>query len=257
MSYSKYFPVSLGLSLGAAMFATTALSETLLWSTVESRMILGIQADATAVQSRMPEGWKAITLPQGPLAGANILLVFMDRHLILDPDGKPQQPSSNLVAALMSYGVSKDVEGVRSFITRTFEIEPVLNPHGNSVPVTLTREAGKAVSSENKTTRTEEWQLAPLDGGALDFSISYTAGPLGWTEGGKSQPYTNAMPDVYWIYDYDQAAELVMNTTLGKPLAGEVSLANSIPELEDVFDGTEKLVAIVNIPIYIRDVSAP
>lgn len=248
-----------GAVITAVAFSTAAIAtaQTKLWSTVESRIILGFKADDAAVQATMPDGWKAITLPKGPFAGVNLLVVFMDRHLILDSEGKPQESSSNPVAALMSYGVSKDVEGVRAYITRTYEISPVVNPMGNSVEALIMRDGQKTVAADNSVERSEIWSVKPEGGGSIDFSLSYDSAGLNWTEGGKSRPYSSAMPEYSHVYQYDQAAELIMNTTSGYELSNEWKFSSSVPEYADLFDGSENLAAILNIPVYVRDVFEP
>ena len=181
----------------------------------------------------------------------------MDRHLILDPDGKPQDPSSNPVAALMSYGVSKDVEGVRAYITRIYEISPAVNPYGNSVEAEITRLGQKTVDGDNNVARNEAWSLKSETGGMIDFKLAYDSSGLNWVEGGVSRPYSSAMPEYSHIYRYDQTAELVMNTASGYALPNEWEFSASGAEFADLFDGSEDLVAILNIPIYIRDVFEP
>ncbi len=259
MSISKFKKFTVGAVALAVTFSTAAaaIAETKLWSTVESRIILGFKVDDTAVQATMPDGWKAITLPKGPFAGVNLLVVFMDRHLILDSEGKPQESSSNPVAALMSYGVSKDVEGVRAYITRTYENSPVVNPMGNSVEALITRDGQKTVAADNSVERTEIWSVKPDGGGSIDFSLSYDSAGLSWTEDGKSRPYSSAMPEYSHIYQYDQAAELVMNTKTGYKLSNEWEFSLSVPEFADLFNGSEELIAILNIPVYVRDVFEP
>ena len=259
MSIMKFNQFVVGALVTAIAFSTAAIAtaQTKLWSTVESRIILGFKADDAAVQATMPEGWKAITLPKGPLAGVNILVVFMDRHLILDAEGKPQDPSSNPVAALMSYGVSKDVDGVRAYITRIYEISPTVDPYGNSVEALITRDGQKTVAADNSVERSEIWSVKPEGGGSIDFSLSYDSAGLNWVEDGKSRPYSGAMPEYSHIYQYDQAAELVMNTKTGYKLSNEWEFSSSVPELTELFDGSEELIAILNIPIYVRDVFEP
>jgi hypothetical protein len=64
-------------------------------------------------------------------------------------------------------------------------------------------------------------------------------------------------PDFSRIYRYDQLVDLAMSQELGKPLDGSVSLSSSIPELSGIFDGSESLMAIMDIPVYTRQVFLP
>ena len=48
-----------------------------------------------------------------------------------------------------------------------------------------------------------------------------------------------------------------MSVPVGKPLAGQLSYRNEIEELADIFDGTEKLIGVLDLPIYARDIFLP
>ena len=48
-----------------------------------------------------------------------------------------------------------------------------------------------------------------------------------------------------------------MNTTAGREIDGSVSYTAEIPALSGLFDGTEELVAVVSIPVYLRQVFTP
>ena len=58
MSISKIKKLAFGATVAfvALSTAVSAVAETKLWSTVESRILLGFNADDAAVQATMPEG---------------------------------------------------------------------------------------------------------------------------------------------------------------------------------------------------------
>ena len=115
----------------AALFtATAAIGETLIQNTVENRVLLAFKVDGAALAEVMPEGWMPITLPKGPVAGSNLILSFFDRLLITDAEGKPADPASSPVLALVAYGKAEGVEGVRTFVTAIYEVPPMVDPFG-------------------------------------------------------------------------------------------------------------------------------
>jgi hypothetical protein len=249
-------------ALAFALFSAFALSgvaraETLVGSSVESRVLLGFKVDDAAVAAQLPEGWAPITLPKGPVAGANLLLVFMDRHLVRDADGKAAASPVNRAAALVAYAKKPGVDGVRTFITRVFETGPLSNPYGNSVAAHITHKATSEGSDDGPTHRSESWTLRPEGGGEIAFDLSYEAGTPLWVQDAESRPYSAANPDFHRIYRYDQLADLATNAAAGRALAGTAEFKASVPDLAPVFDGTEQLVAIVSIPVYVRDVYLP
>ncbi|WP_372605073.1 hypothetical protein [Actibacterium sp.] len=253
----KRLAVAAILATAPVISAEQAGAETYVGKTVESRMLLAFKANDTAVQAVMPEGWKAITLPKGPLAGANFFLVVMDQTLRLDPEGKPDTPAKSRVGAFFGYGVSPDVKAPRMYLTRIYEPAPVLNPYDNSIAAGFTKTATKELTEDGKDMRSESWTIAPEGGGEVAFSVSYAAGVPSWSIDNTAQPYSAVKPDFFHIYRYSQLAELLMSKGMGKPLAGEASHSVSVPELAGIFDGTEELVAILSVPIYVRDTFEP
>ncbi|MGC9369896.1 MAG: hypothetical protein ACP5DX_10195 [Paracoccaceae bacterium] len=250
-------PAALVLLAAVFLCAVPARAETPVGSTVESRLLVGFKVDDAAALAWMPEGWKAITLPKGPLAGANVMLVLMDRQLILDPDGKPQTPSSGRAAALLSYGVAEGQPGPRMFITRVFEPAPMVDPYSNSAPAQITRASQSAVGADGATTRSESWVVTPEAGGKIAVDLSFTSGAGNLVRGAEALPHSAAKPEFHRIYRYDQMVELVMSAALGKPVAGDKEVSADLPDMAGMFDGSQQVAAILFIPVYIRDTFLP
>ena len=51
--------------------------------------------------------------------------------------------------------------------------------------------------------------------------------------------------------------DLVMSTAAGKPMTGEFKLTSTVLELADIFDGSEEIVAVMDVPVYVRKVYLP
>lgn len=241
----------------ASLAATTAIAtitaaplwaETPLRSTIESRLLLGFKADDAAAAAFLPEGWTPLTLPQGPLAGANLLIAFMDRHLILDAEGKPDDPRANRTVALLSYGVNPEVKGPRAFITRVYETPPLVDPYGNSVPADITREQSSMGSGATPGSRSDAWRIE-TSSGTLEIALSYTAGPTIWSEGQESRPYSSVRPEYFEIYRYDQLVQIA-----GAP---QIEVSATMPELTGLLGENPEPVAILPLPVFIRDVFLP
>lgn len=245
-----------GVSAAAILAATSALGQSVVQKTVENRVMLAFHVNETAVAEVLPEGWVPVTLPKGPVAGSNLIASFFDKLLILDGEGKPAMPSSQPVLALVAYGQKDGVEGLRSFITHVFEAPPVTDPFGNSEAAEMTRVATMKVGPEGRFA-SEAWTVAPDSGGSFTFALDYEVTGYGWAADGKSVPFAADDPEYFEIYQYDQLAELAMNATLGRELKGDVTYSTDIPALTGLFDGTESLVAVVSIPVYLREVVQP
>ena len=48
-----------------------------------------------------------------------------------------------------------------------------------------------------------------------------------------------------------------MSEPAGKALAGETTFTTTIPEIAPLFDGNEKLIGIISVPVYVRQVFLP
>ena len=231
-------------------------AETPVGSTIESRATLAFKVNDQAAQAMLPEGWKLLTLPKGPLAGANLLVAFIDKYLARDAQGKPLTPYSSRTVAIVNYGVKADVKGPRMFITRVFETPPVVNPYGNSVAASISRSASLDGPADGEKTHKEKWSVKAKSGGEINLSLSYKPGKPRW-KSSKATPYSTVNPDFYRIYKYEQLADLAMSKAIGRDLNGVVSFQSTIPELVGVFDKNEKLVGVIAIPVYVREISLP
>lgn len=258
MTRKQVWKAALGAAVsGIALFAATAaMGQTLVQTTVENRVMLAFKVADAGVQEMLPEGWAPLTLPKGPVAGSNLIVSLFDRLLILDAEGKPADPASSPVMALVAYGVNPQVEGVRTFVTGIYEVPPVVDPFGVSEPADIAREATMRYNAEGRFL-SEDWAIKPESGGEFSLSLDYKVGGYGWTVDGKSMPFSPVVEGFRQIYQYDQLAELAMNTPMGRELAGEVSFSADVPALAGLFDGSEALVAVVSIPVYVREVLEP
>lgn len=259
MTHHLKWKHALGLSAsGLAMAAASALTaETFVGKTVESRVLLGFRVDDAAIAAFLPEGWAPVTLPQGPVAGSNLIVALIDRHLYLDADGTPDASLQGPTVAMMAYGRNPDIEGVRGFVVRVYEQEPIADPYGTSVAVReIVRDAGWYDAGQGDRRQQESWTVTFDDGAKTVVTLDATGVDLNWSSG-ESRPYSPVTADFFRIYRYDQLAGLAMNAALGRTLDGAATFETTDPGLISLFDGSETLSAIVSIPTYVREISLP
>lgn len=253
---SKYVISTVFVLLFGAFVSVPAMAETAVGSNIDSRVVLAYKVDDAAAQAFLPEGWSLVTLPKGPFAGANLLVAFIDRHLDLDPEGKPVDPYSGRSVAILNYGASPDVPGVRFFVTRVYETPPVANSYGNGVAAVISHDTNSKGPAEGERQQQEMWSVRPDTGGEINLSLSYLSGRATWSSS-EAMPHSSVTPEFHRIYRYQQLADLAMSVPMGKPLNGEISFASSVPELSGLFDGNEALVGVLAIPVYVREVFLP
>ena len=242
------------LALILAGFALPAQSETLVGSNIDSRVLVGLKVNSGGVQAHMPEGWASIPFPGGPLKGSNLLFALIDGVLEMDPEGKSLDPASRRAAVLVGLGKKDDT--VRMYVLRILTTVPERNPYGVATAAEIARTKSLSGPSNGARASSDEWRIASAEGGELVFSLDYTTGKRGWSPG-ELFPFSAADPEFSRIYRYEQMVDLVVSTPLGKPSSGKYSLTNSIAELDAVFDGSQEIIAVMDVPVYFRKVYLP
>lgn len=251
-----YTPLKTAIATAALLLAQAGAAETPIGTTVDSRVIIALKANDAGIAEMMPEGWRLLTLPSGPLARTNLLIGLIDRHATLDPEGKPVAAPSGKAAALLAYGVNPEAGGARVFVLRVYETEPVANTYGTGVPAAISRNATLTDPEEGPTTSHELWSVAPEDGGTFTVDLRREVGRYGWSNA-YALPYSPTDPDFHRIYRYDDLAELAMSAALDRPLNGSLTVTSDVPSLASVLDGSEQVTGVLVIPVRVRDISLP
>ena len=139
---------------------------------------------------------------------------------------------------------------------RIFTTAPEIDPYSVNVAAEISRKRTMAGSGSAGQQRSESWVIRPETGGEIAFDLAYTTGTHGWSSD-TSFPHSAADPGFSRIYRYDQLVDLAMSKPIGKPLAGDVSFSSSVAALAGLFDGSEELLGIVSVPVYVREIALP
>ncbi len=230
-------------------------AETFTGTNVDSRVIVGLNADATAVQELLPEGWTSVPYPKGPLKGANLLVSFVDGVLMVDAEDKPLVPASRRAIVLLGLGKEDGGDATRIYVMRIYTSEPENDPYRANVPAEITRVNSLSGPAAGGRQSTDTWTMT-VAGGELAMSLNYTTGRRSWSTS-EALSYSSANPDFYRIYRYESVTDLVMSSPIGKPMTGEYSMTSSVPELADIFDGSQETIAILDIPVRVRRIFLP
>jgi len=242
------------LALGAALAAQGATAQTPVGSNIDSRLVAAFDVDDAALQAWMPDGWTATPIPGGPLAGGDLLTVMIDQHVARDADGADLAPPTALRMALAA--LATDGSETRLFVLRIYTDPDGADPYGNSAPATIARTATRAAPAGGPRTASQTWTVAPQTGGTLTLSVSHAPGMPSWGPG-EARPYSAADPDFSRLYSFSQLVDLAMSEALGRPLDGAATLESDVPELAAMFDGNQRLVGVLDIPLYVREVALP
>ena len=104
----------------------------------------------------------------------------------------------------------------------------------------------------------ERWTVATQGGGGnrLELRLRYAAA-MPNRLASEARVYSARNPDFYRIYRVEQGNDFVRSGPAGLDRVEEFALAASGPRLGALFDGTERLVAILSVPSYVRQIFLP
>jgi hypothetical protein len=253
----KRFSISLlVIVLGLVVSISIAYAETFVGSTYDTRSVVAFKVAEKAAQSWLPDGWSVAPIGKGPLAGSNLFIVFIDSHLSLDPEGKPSAIPQYRAAVLVTPASQANSEKPRIYVTRIYIADSSLNPYKNSVGAEIRRTSTLSAEGSGSATGSEEWSVKTSDGGMLSFRMKYSGKTLSLAER-ETFPYSSVEPDFHRIYRYKQLSDLIMSVPAKLDRVTEHEFSTSIPEMASMFDGSEELIGIVNIPFYWRQTYLP
>ncbi len=223
------------------------------WS-AETRTSLSFRVNGTAVRALLPAGW-TITDVDGAPDQVNLTVTFMDRHVILDPQGQPVGSGSSRYMVMSVQ--ARDARGDRGIL-----IINGISPEGTGAydvyqtAVVATAERSLHGQADELSQVQEHWQMEAASGDSVSVSLQYQQAVPTRRQStivirsGKHTDYTRT-------YRIDQAGD-----ALGVPGAPNsrieaFSFSASGPLYSRLFDGNETLLGITSTPWYNREISIP
>lgn len=235
------------------MSATEAREAEVVERSVESRLVLAFTVGAQIVAERLPDGWRGQPLGPGPSAGANLLLVLADRHLV-EPVGENAgfATHSNLLAvvALPARGSRKGDEGliIASGISRAAGAP---GPYGVFACGDGTMSRSLRASCNGVGLIEERWTFSALQGDSLVVEVSYALStpirtPI------STHAYSSADPSFMRTYRGEQGSLLLRSPILEAERIKSHRIEASGPDLSGIFTGAHSLVSVTAVPWLIR-----
>jgi hypothetical protein len=231
-----------------------------------ARTLIALQANAAALQRRLPTGWELSPyagddLRGASLAGANMLVPFHEVYGVRSHDGQlVGLPQVSYIAFVSQARDEASGELVHlHWFTYTEDPAGVPGKYGDGVLADITR--SQTFRKERRgETRVRETLSAVAERGELHLSLAYEQGGdvLIWASPEMPNLPLRAASDpriVRW-YQEDQVMNVVRSDPLSVDRVSELSLEVK-GELEDVFDGNERVVAVVIQRPYMRQVYVP
>jgi hypothetical protein len=247
------------LVFGSGIFAAQVGAETLIGSNVDNRIIVALRVGQAELQSWLPAPWQVNPIPGGPLKDANLYVIFVDRLLGQDAQGKPTAGGTMRAVALVAPAKNTQTGKPAPFVLRIYvphEDISLYNPYKNSVQANIRREQTLKGADLEPGTGSELWELRDRVGGMLQFRMEYQrAVPRRAKQ--EFRPRSAVEPTFFRIYRVDQWSDLVKSIPAGINRVQNYQLRVTVSELSKLFDGTEQLIGIMVVPWYVRKLSLP
>ena len=242
------------ICVGSLVFPTLAQAETLVESSLFFRIYVAFSVDHKAAQEWLPAPWKAVSLPKGPFKGANLYVMFDDKLIQQDGEGKPYMGGTYCNAVLIAFGKNEQTGEFAPFVTRIYWPYDDSHAYKNAVKATVSRVA--TLKGSTSGAGSEVWQVQDSAGGIMEFRMEYQRA----VPNRKKYDFkvrSNVEPDFFRIYRDDAAVDVVKSIPAGIDRLQNYKFRVTISELAKTFDGSEQLVGILINPCRVRQVFLP
>jgi hypothetical protein len=241
--------LSCGLWPGAA--AAQNVTE---WSS-EARTSLAFRIDPALLRPLLPQGWEPVPSASPATPGATANVTFMEREIVLDPQGKPVRTGTSRYAVL-GVPARNPATGQSNTI-----IVAGLSPEGEgaygvytpATAATLKRTVDGAAESFARVE--ERWELAGANGDRLSLQVVYRRGPVAKARV-ETVVRSARKPEFQRTYRIEQAADVVRSATAPDRVE-QITFQAAGPSFGRLFNGSETLLGVTAIPYYVREISIP
>jgi len=236
--------------------AIQAQAETLHESAMYYRIYVAFSVDQKAVQAWLPTSWNAVSVQKGPFKGANLYVVFNDKLVTQDGEGKPDKGGTYCNVVLVAFGKNQQSGEVGAFVIRSYWSYDDPSVYKVAVKAAVSREATIKGSTSESGSGSEVWKVQDSAGGIMEFRMDYhRAGPK--REKKEMKVRSSVEPNFFRIYRDDYADDLVKSIPLGIDRVQNYHFRTTISELSKMFNGSEKLVGISVNPCRVRQAFLP
>ena len=230
-----------------------------------ARTMIALEGNAAALQRRLPSGWELAPyagddLRGTSLSGANMLVPFHEVYAVRTHDSLPTGLPQVSYIAFISQARNQATGVLAHFHWFLYTEDEAGVPgkyrDGKLAHVTRSQTFTKERPGE---TQVRESFSAVADSGEVHLSLAYQqGGMLIWATADRPNLplYAAKDPGIVRWYQEDQVINVVRSDPLKVNRVSEISRKVK-GELEDVFDGNERVVAVVIQRPYMRQVYVP
>jgi len=230
-----------------------------------ARTLIAIKANATALERRLPEGWELAPYAGDDLRGrwlthANLLIPFHEVYAVRSHTGAAEGMQQLSYVPFISQARNRSTGALGHFHWWLYTEDPAGVPgkYRDAELAHITRSQTFTKEARGET-RVRETFSAVAERGEIHLSLAYRQGDVVmWVTADKPNLPFYAARDtsILRVYQEDQVINIVRSDPMNVNVVSELDL-NVKGELEDVFDGTERVVAVVIQRPYVRQVYVP
>lgn len=230
-----------------------------------ARTMIALEANPTALESRLPSGWELAPyagddLRGTSLRGATMLVPFHEVYSVRTKDGQPAGLPQVSYVGFISQARNKETGELGHFHWFSYTEDPdgVPGKHRDATIAHISRSQTFTKRSRGETSVTESFS-AVADGGSVHLSLAYEQGNhVMWVSAERPNLplYAAKDPSIVRWYQEDQVIDVVRSDPMDISRVSAINLEVT-GELEDVFDGNERIVAVVIQRPYLRQVYVP
>ncbi len=233
-----------------------AAAQTYVGTNIDERVMVAVRTAPSAVQAWLPEGWDSNPADNGAFAGANLLVVFVDRLINLNAEGEPAAGGAFSAVGLVAPVRNGATGESASMVIRIYGPHEGAGPYKNSLQAEVSRQAELRHENIAAGTGRESWRVGTAAGGEIAFEVAFTRDvPVAQSQ--EQKPRSALDPALSRIYRVNQLVDVVLSAPEGIKRVENQQLDVSIPELAELFDGNEWVVGIAIIPAYARQTFLP
>ncbi len=230
-----------------------------------TRTMIALEGNAAALQRRLPSGWKLAPyagddLRGTSLRGANMLVPFHEVYAVRSQDKQPTGLPQLSYIAFVSQARNITTGALAHFHWFSYTEDPAGIPGKyHDAKLADIKRSQTFTKEQQGETEVQETFSAVADEGEVHFSLAYKqGGRVMWVtaEHPNLPLYAAKDPRILRWYQEDQVIDIARSVPLKIDTISKISLAVT-GELQDVFDGSERIVAVVIQRPYMRQVYVP
>jgi hypothetical protein len=225
-----------------------------------NRIMLAFRVNPEAVQRRLPTPWQLTPPTSGPLKGATLFVVLVDRLRDDEAESKPGFHGPNRIVNIAVPARYPQTDQMASIILGGWASNPANVPGFYQVYRQAAVRVEQVIKGEAEAEEvTDVWEVRDAVGhGGLELRRqSRRTIATRKRERGEAQARSAKDPDLWHRHRFDAATDMVRSVPEGIDMVQQYTFRLTAPEYRELFDGSEQLVGIVAAPWHIRQVLTP